>query len=60
MSGIVTGMTNQPIVRSGTRLAMVVDFNKEDLTKHLTATPNLPHAEYIQNEYLGALIKEIY
>ena len=59
LSGIVTGMTHQPIVRSGTRLAMVVDFDRKNLDKHLEKTPRLPNAEYKQNEYLGALIKEM-
>ena len=59
LSGIVTGVSHQPIVRSGTRLAMVVDFDKANLRKHLIRTPKLPHAEYRQNEYLGTLMRDI-
>ncbi len=57
LSGIVTGMSHQPIVRSGTRLAMVVDFDREHLKRHLVRTPKLPNAVYRQNEYLVTLMK---
>lgn len=59
LSGIVTGMSHQPIVRSGTRLAMVVDFDKTHLKRHLVPSPRLPNAVYRQNEYLVALIKAL-
>jgi predicted deacylase len=56
LSGIVTGMSHQPIVRSGTRLAMVVDFDKANPKRHVVRTPRLPNAEYRPNDYLGALM----
>jgi predicted deacylase len=59
LSGIVTGLTHQPIVRSGTRLAMVVDFDKDDLTKHLMETPALPNSQSKENEYLLDLMNEL-
>jgi len=59
ISGIITGVTNQPIVRSGTRLMMVVDFDTKNLTKHLAKTPALPNAEYIPNEYFSLLLKDL-
>jgi predicted deacylase len=59
LSGIVTGISHQPIVRSGTRLAMVVDFDKSNLKRHLVPTPRLQNARYRQNEYLVALMKEL-
>jgi predicted deacylase len=59
LSGIVTGMSHQPIVRSGTRLAMVVDFDMANPKRHLIKTPRLPNAEYRPNEYLGALMRNI-
>jgi predicted deacylase len=59
LSGIVTGISHQPIVRSGTRLAMVVDFDRTHLKRHLVSTPKLPNALYRQNEYLVALMKAL-
>ncbi len=59
LSGIVTGVSHQPIVRSGTRLAMVVDFDRTHLKRHLVRTPKLPNALYRQNEYLVALMKAL-
>jgi len=59
LAGIVTGMSHQPIVRSGTRLAMVVDFDRTNLKRHLAPTPELPNARYRQNEYLVALMKAL-
>jgi len=57
LSGIVTGLTNQPIVRSGTRVTMVIDFDREDLTKHLVEAPALPNSKPKENEYLIDLMK---
>lgn len=59
LSGIVTGMSHQPIVRSGTRLAMVVDFDRTHLKRHIMPTPKLRNAVYRQNEYLVALMKAL-
>jgi len=59
LSGFVTGISHQPIVRSGTRLAMVVDFDRTHLKRHLVRTPKLPNALYRQNEYLVALMKAL-
>jgi predicted deacylase len=59
LSGIVTGVSHQPIVRSGTRLAMVVDFDKSHLKRHLSTTPKLLNARYRQNEYLVSLMKAL-
>jgi predicted deacylase len=59
LSGIVTGMSHQPIVRSGTRLAMIVDFDRTHLKRHLVPSPKLPNAVYRQNEYLVQLMKAL-
>ncbi|MBN2223773.1 MAG: succinylglutamate desuccinylase/aspartoacylase family protein [Deltaproteobacteria bacterium] len=59
LSGIVTGISHQPIVRSGTRLAMVVDFDRNHLKRHIIRTPKLPNALYRPNEYLVALMKAL-
>ena len=57
--GIVTGMTHQPIVRSGTRLCMLVDFDRGDPTRHLKQTPKLPNTAYHPNAYLERLMQQM-
>jgi predicted deacylase len=57
--GIVTGMTHQPIVRSGTRLCMLVDFDRSDPTRHLKQTPKLPNTAYHPNAYLERLMQQM-
>jgi len=57
--GIVTGMTHQPIVRSGTRLCMLVDFDSSDPTRHLKKTPKLRNASYRPNAYLEVLMRQM-
>jgi len=59
LSGIVAGITRQPIVQPGTRLAIVVDFDRDDLTKHLVELPDLPNSQPKENEYLNTLINEL-
>ncbi|MBN1574491.1 MAG: succinylglutamate desuccinylase/aspartoacylase family protein [Deltaproteobacteria bacterium] len=59
LSGVVTGLTNQPIVRSGTRVTMVIDFDRDDMKKHLVESPALPNSKSKENEYLIALMKEL-
>ncbi len=59
LSGIVAGISHQPIVQPGTRLAIVVDFDRDDLTKHLVELPALPNSQLKENEYLNILINEL-
>ncbi len=59
LTGIVAGISRQPIVQPGTRLAIVVDFDRDDLTKHLVELPALPNSQSKENEYLNTLINEL-
>jgi len=55
INGLVTGITHRSIVRSGTRLAMLVDFDPEKLTSHLIGVPQLRHATFVENSCLMTL-----
>jgi len=51
LDGIVTGITHQSIIRSGTRLCMIVHFDNEQKDKHfLMVNPSMPHAKIIENK----------
>lgn len=51
LDGIVTGLTHQSIIRSGTRLCMIVHFDNEQRDKHfLYADPSWPNTKIIENE----------
>ena len=54
-NGLVTGITRRSIVRSGTRLAMLVDFNPKKLGRHLIDVPQMPNANFIDNSCLKSL-----
>ncbi|MGA1875018.1 MAG: succinylglutamate desuccinylase/aspartoacylase family protein [bacterium] len=59
LDGIVTGITHQPIIRSGTRLCMIVHFDNEQKDKHfLQVNPSLPNMEIIENS-LWQTIKKL-
>ena len=55
INGLVTGITHRSIVRSGTRLTMLVDFNPEKLTSHVIDVPQLKNAKFVENSCLMTL-----
>ncbi len=51
LDGIVTGITHQSIIRSGTRLFMIVHFDNEQKDKHFrTINPSLPNTKIVENK----------
>lgn len=50
LEGIVTGITHQSIIRSGTRLCMVVPFNHERKDQHSLYIDPLPNAQMVEND----------
>lgn len=54
-TGVVTGITHRSIVRSGTRLAMLVNFDPEKFSHHLIDVPSLPNVRFIDNSLLRFL-----
>ena len=50
LQGIVTGSTHQSIIRSGTRVCMIVHFDEEHKDKHALYIDTLPNAEMVEND----------
>jgi|GEM_PF-728449 len=59
LEGIVTGITHQSIIRSGTRLCMVVPFNKECKDQHSLYIDNLPNAQMVENDLWKTIKKTV-
>lgn len=50
LRGIVTGITHQSIIRSGTRVCMVVYFDEENKDRHSLYVDPLPNAQMVEND----------
>jgi len=55
IKGFITGITHRSIVRSGTRLAMLVNFDLGNLSRHLIDVPSLPNVRFVENRFLNML-----
>jgi hypothetical protein len=59
LEGIVTGITHQSIIRSGTRLCMIVPFNKERQDQHSLYVYGLPNAHMVENDLWQTIKKSV-
>jgi predicted deacylase len=59
LQGIVTGITHQSIIRSGTRLCMIVPFDKERKDQHSLYVDHLPNAQMVENDLWQTIKKSV-
>ncbi len=59
LQGIVTGITHQSIIRSGTRLCMIVPFDKECKDQHSLYVDYLPNAQMVENDLWQTIKKSV-